>query len=531
MSPLSDDELRFKIWKRYRVDPSRWMEEILGTDTIEDYQDNLFKSIVKFDKVCVKACHSVGKTWGFGRMVLWFYSMFPNSIIITTAPTYRQVKALLWGEIRDAYKTSKQPIGGRLLDVELKLSDKHYAIGFSPQSKTTSSKEQQGSSFQGFHSDYVLIVFDEATGISPDVWVMAQGLLTSGKIVKFIAIANPTTKNCTFFECFSDPSWHNMTISCFDSPNMIANGLTDKAKLKEEIDYLSTLSDAERIQVIQDYDKPRPYLVMAQFIVPYVMKLGFDHPLVLSKCFGEFPHTEDNVLVQYEDVVRACNREVKLEPANVRYIGVDVARFGADKTVISEIIGYKHVENTVLTKRDLVDVAGAVMRVIDKSTHRTVVSIDSTGLGAGVYDMLMQNQRQKLIPNTVQIEEVHFGAGLKDDEDKTRYYNLKAKMFDVLASDLRDKLDLLDESIYQEELPTVEYKFDSKGRIVIESKKDYKARTGRPSPDFSDALALANYGRYVKINYGSFKGHGKSEPIVKRKGIKPRKSGIKIKEY
>jgi hypothetical protein len=527
------------VLSKYRKDPALWIKNILGVDSMQDYHKRIATDIAENDNVAIKAAHSLGKTWEMARIALWFFTVFDDSIVITTAPTYRQVKALLWGEIRSAHKTSKVPLGGRLLDVELKFTDSHYMMGFSPQAKTTATKEQQGSSFQGFHSKHVLVIFDEATGVTPDIWVMAQGLLTSGVIVKFIAIANPTTKNCSFHDCFSSPDWKKITINCFDSPNLIANGLTSKEELEDEIDRLTVMPEEERLNEIKQYKKPVPYLLTAQFVVPYVMRLGFDHPLVLSKVFGEFPRDEDNVLVQYEDVEKAMKREVPLDPHIKRTIGVDVARFGIDKTVITELMGYKNTDIKTLVKRDLVHVTGEVVRMIKSRNCPTIVLVDATGLGAGVYDNLIESQREGAFHKDVQIEEIHFGGsptldGQNEEEqaqDKSRYFNLKAKLFDLLGSDLKHHIDLMEQSEFLEELPSIQYKFDSKGRIVIESKKDYKIRTKRPSPDYSDSLALANYGRYVSIKYGSFKGNISAKPLAKQDLRKERRTGIKVREY
>lgn len=536
---LTDSEI--DRYEEYIEDPPIYVEEVLGATTLEDYQKKILVALTLYDRLAIKACHSVGKTWLMARAALWFFNIFPNSIVITTAPTYRQVKALLWGEIRDAHKNSLTPLGGRLLDTELKFSDKHYMMGFSPQKKAgNETTQQQGSSFQGFHSDYVFVIFDEATGVAPDVWTMAEGLLTSGKMVKFVAIANPTTKNCKFFECFSDPSWKKLQISCFDSPNLIANRLVNKEALQAELDRLSVLSDDERIEEIQRYAKPVPYLLTAQFVVPYVLKLGMDHPLVLSKVFGEFPNSDDNVLVQYEDVNAAQNREVEIRVDDQRFIGVDVARFGADKTVLTELTGYKQTDLVTLSKRSLSHVTGEVINLINKEPKKeTIVAIDATGLGAGVYDNLVEAQREKVFGKNIVLVECHNGATPVNDndtlenqvQDKARYFNLKAKMFDLLAEDLRHRLEIFNESIYLEELPSIKYAFDSKGKIVIESKDKYKERTGRSSPDFSDSLALANLCRHLSIKPGIFVKRSVAEPLVKRSTRKERKSSIKIREY
>ena len=524
----------------YQKQPTDWFKDVLGTEAVEGYQARIADQVVKNDRIAIRACHSVGKTWLMSRICLWFLFNYDNCIVITTAPTHRQVEKLLWGELRDAYKNAKRPLGGRLLNMELKLTDKHYALGFSPKKEAASaSSQQQGSSFQGFHSDHVMIVFDEATGVDPDIWVMAEGLLTSGKIVKFVAIANPTTRNSVFYNCFKSPNWVKERISCYDSPNLIANGLDSEKKLEEEIDYLHTLEEEERINRIQSYKKPVPYLLTAQFVVPYVMQRGLDHPLVLSKVMGDFPKNEDNVFIQLDDVEAAIKRTI--EGTDKYYVGVDVARFGEDKSVITVLHGYKQIKVKALVKRDIPEVTGEVLNVLrDLGTKaEVVVCIDATGLGAGVFDLLKEKKREDVSLDNIQIEEIHNGAsavyeekGDEAEELKARYANLKARQFDLLGQDVKARIELLPESIYSDELPTIRFSFDSKGRYVVESKKDYKARTGLASPDHADSLALANFGRYVNIKHGHFLSRPKATPLVKAKDRRKRsRSGIKVREY
>jgi hypothetical protein len=104
----------------------------------------------------------------------------------------------------------------------------------------------------------------------------------------------------------------------------------------------------------------------------------------------------------------------------------------------------------------------------------------------------------------------------------------------MLSNDLKEKIDLIDDENYLKELPTLKASFDGKGRLKIESKDDYKKRTGRNSPDFADSLALSNLGRYVNISFGSFKDlqREKSVPIIKRKESSiSRRGKIKISSY
>jgi hypothetical protein len=526
----------------YRIKPDEFFEDVLGIDTLECYQSDVLRRVAKYNRVLIRSSHSTGKTYMMARIALWFYSCFENSLVITTAPTHKQVEKLLWGELRDAYKNSKMPLGGVLLNTQLKKSDKWYCLGLSPQKTAGSSDEQQGSSFQGYHSDHVLIIFDEATGVPPDIWKMAEGLMTSGKIVKFVAIANPTTRACEFYEKSKLASWHSIHLSCFNSPNLRANGFFNKEDIQDEIDRLMMMPEDERLMEISSYAQPTPHLASAQWAIEFCMEWGLDHPLVVSKVFGEFPDDDDSVLIPMNLVTAAFERDTELEETSLRCIGVDVARYGSDKSVLCEMVGTKHTDLLAVAKRSTTVVTGHVINMInnDHVARDTVVLVDATGIGAGVFDNLIEKQQEGIISKKVDIREIHFGASPvnedeKDqeiiDQDKSRYANLKARMFQLLSNDMRYCIDLINDSNFMKELPTIKSFPDSKGRLRIESKEDYKKRTGRPSPDYSDALALCNLGRYVNITYGSFNKNISSEPIVKQKKRRERRSGVKVSEY
>ena len=98
-------------------------------------------------------------------------------------------------------------------------------------------------------------------------------------------------------------------------------------------------------------------------------------------------------------------------------------------------------------------------------------------------------------------------VGAKDDKElktlKERFLNIKAQMYEYLADDIKNRLQLLEDSEIQAQLPTIKMFLNSKGQMQVESKDDYKDRTGMDSPDEADALALANFGRYYGMKVGS----------------------------
>jgi len=519
--------------KSLQESPELFVTDVLGTDSMESYQIDICEAIAKYSRVAISACHAVGKTWLLARIVLWFLFNYRGAKVITTAPTNLQVEMLLWGEIWDAVNNSKHTLGGHLTTKKLELERGNwFAIGFSPEKKAaTETGEQAGSSFQGFHSDYILVVFDEAVGIPPDIWKQVEGLLTSGKIVKFVCIANPTTKNCDFFLCFSNPTWKKIYLSCFDSPNMAANGFNNIADIEKELDRLRVMDEIVALEEMAKYRKPVTHLLSAQWVMERALEWGIDSPLFQSKVLGQFPDIDDSALVQLSDVQAAQKRTHSFDldwnaikntgKKDLRVVAVDVARYGEDLSVFTELYGTVHTRTDVHAKRDLMSLCGELVRfLLDEDDGRPCnVPIDSTGLGAGVFDRMVELQKEKVIPRNFRFIEIHFGASVEQlyklrygknkakwgarvkkefEKDAATFANLKSKMFTDLGQDLKNTLRLKDDKDYRNELPTINYTFTSAGKMLIESKKDYKKRTGNKSPDKSDSLAIANLGRYCK---------------------------------
>lgn len=497
--------------ERCQKNPAFHIEQIQGVTTLEPYQKRICLAVAEYDRVAISACHDLGKTYIMARIVLALGSSFPGAKIITTAPTYLQVKQLLWSEIRAGHRTSKYPLGGEMLLTQWKIRDDWFALGFSPQ-KQAGSDETQGtaSSFQGFHGGLVVVVFDEATGIPKQIWDQAEGMMTSGH-VKFLAIGNPTSRNSEFFQCFKSPAWHKIYLSCFDSPNLIANGITDLSALIREVDCVRSLPEEGQQARFKSYKIVQPKLLSLSWVVAMAIKWGIEHPLFVSKVLGRFPEEDDHTLIPLGVVEQAQLREGSFTRDDPVSIGVDVARFGSDKSVITTLRAHAHSNTRVLVKRDTGEVTGEVIQEITGllkegcNPRKMVVVVDATGIGSGVVDQLIQAQREGVIPYDIEIRECHFGEGFEPESDDRRmYFNLKAKLFVQLASDLKSSLCLSPESVYLEELPTIIYRFDPKGRYMIESKDEYKKRTGRPSPDHADSLALSNYGRYASKGSGVF---------------------------
>lgn len=160
-----------------------------------------------------------------------------------------------------------------------------------------------------------------------------------------------------------------------------------------------------------------------------------------------------------------------------RLIGVDVARFGDDRTVILKRNGDKVVEVTPYRGLDLMQTAGHVAQAIDRFKPAATF-IDAVGMGAGVVDRLKQLQYGGII-------EVNAGS----KPNNPRFMNKRAEMWHSMRQWLEERGDIPNNQEFMDDLTRINYEFDHANRLKMEGKDKMKAR-GAPSPDFGDGLAL-----------------------------------------
>lgn len=206
--------------------------------------------------------------------------------------------------------------------------------------------------------------------------------------------------------------------------------------------------------------------------------------------YGEYLHVWEgeprqyagNHLIGREEIYRAIGATVTMVDGFVPLIvGVDVARFGDDKTAVCFRRGRQVSAINVYQKLDVVQVANLVGGLIAEK-HPARVCIDVGGLGAGVYDILTANGFAECVIA------VNFGERADNPE---RYVNRRAEMWARIAEWLKSPLpvSLPDVSGLAEDLSAPLKMFDNLGRLQLEAKAEIKKRIGR-STDMADALAL-----------------------------------------
>jgi hypothetical protein len=191
-----------------------------------------------------------------------------------------------------------------------------------------------------------------------------------------------------------------------------------------------------------------------------------------------FQATGEDALITPTIVMRA--RKTEAEPWGAKLLGVDPARFGDDRTAIIRRQGRVAYKLETYAKRSLMEIAGITHQII-KEEQPNKVYVDVAGLGAGVYDRLKELGHDDIL--------VAVNGG-NTPLNQRKYANKRAEMWGEMNEWLHDQpAQVPDLDDLHSDLCGVQYKIDSKGRIVLEKKEDMKKR-GLRSPDCGDALAL-----------------------------------------
>jgi phage terminase large subunit len=152
-----------ELVERIRRDPVWFARSTLGFEPWSK-QCEILEALRDHRQVAVRSAHGCGKTAVAGRAALWFLAAFPRCRVITTAPTFHQVRNLLWREIRSGYHASAGFFGGELTATKLELDVDWFALGLST---------DQPERFQGHHAEHLLLVVDEAAGVADDIFEAA----------------------------------------------------------------------------------------------------------------------------------------------------------------------------------------------------------------------------------------------------------------------------------------------------------------------------------------------------------------------
>jgi phage terminase large subunit len=403
----------------------------------DDWQAEFLEAVAKGTRrISIRAGHGVGKSTGCAWAAIWhMITRYPQKCVVT-APTAGQLFDALFAEIKFWVNKLPEPLRD-LFEVYSERITLKAAPEASFISARTSSADRP-EALAGIHSEHVLLICDEASAIPEPVFESAAGSM-SGHSACTVLISNPTRNSGLFFKSHHDLSneWKTMHVSCLQSKRV------SKDFVKQIIDTYGEGSNAYRVRVL-----------------------------------GEFATRDDDTLIPADLVDAAMTRDITTPPNEILVYGLDVARFGTDRSVLCKRRGNVVTEFKTWQNLDLMQLVGAVVNEakLDKPAE---ICVDSIGLGSGVADRLRE------LGHVVRDVNVSESSALEPTA---------AKLRDELWVKVKDWLNarackLPKDDQLRQELVAPTYTFTSNGKIKVEGKAEMKKR-GLRSPDMADALCL-----------------------------------------
>jgi len=468
--------------RRYIRKPKAFVEEVLHAQP-DEWQVEALDALVTRGRLAVRAGHGVGKSAFEAWAILWFLFTRPFPKVVATAPSRQQLFDILWPEL--AKWMEKAPVIKSYFEWQkTRIVMTQHPERWWASARTASKPEN----FAGIHEDHVLIVCDEASGISDKIYEVAEGALTTDD-AKIILCGNPTQLSGEFYDAFHRRRhlYYPMHVSCLDSPRVTR-------------DYIDNLKQ----------------------------KYGEDSQVYKVRVEGNFPDTEPDVFIPLPLVETATMHDVceyddhtgdpLLEGLPIQ-MGVDVARFGGDEIVIYYRVGMYVFPPLVFHGMTTTDLSARIIQLGGELMKRwrrpdVTVVIDMGSMGAGVHDEVAYVVGVATFPGQWTLVPFNFGGAgddVCDDAATVAYKHARDKLPEIhLPND--------DRTIGQ--LTTRKYKVAWKsGKFKLEPKDDYKKRHGE-SPDRADALVLCLYDAGMGV-----------KDVIQTTKAKPIVSGLRSKRF
>jgi hypothetical protein len=501
---------------RYASNPVGFATDVLGVSLTPD-QQAILNYLRDSSEVNVQSSHGQGKSFCAAICVIWWIFCV-GGLVVTTAPTSRQTRELLWGEIRRIHAINRIKLGGTCQTLSLRLNDTARGLGFS-------SEDTNENTSQGFHAENLLIIEDEACGISLAVDDGLSSCLT-GENNKILRVGNPVATGTPFEAHCKDKC---IKLEAWRHPNVAwAYGLNSDGihRLKPEVRVAICNPDGSLKPQSNWADWcPKdvvPGAISIRWIENVRAKKGEDSVYWMTRVEAEFCQGASDAVVPiaWLEAARELYDEApdywdNLASQHPWRHGLDVGD-GADDHSLSSWrgsvlyqISLKHGLN------DRQDVSRAAQWARQRIQDAPgVVAVDRVGVGAGALSQILDWKLPAV--------GVHWGEAAKDTK---RFLNSKAEQFWHFREELRKgevAIAPLDPEIWElliQEFSAICYRETASEKIQIERKIQTIARLGH-SPNSADSVVLGFSAKATEKprNYsvhGSFGGSGSARRFAR----------------
>jgi hypothetical protein len=412
-------------------------------------------------KVSVRSGHGIGKTSAAAWAVLWHLETHDFGKIPCTAPSSHQLRDILWGELSKWRRHADQQSQALGIPPRFWISTlfKQVTDGlYDPSARewgafARTAKKEHPEALQGFHAQHLLFVIDEASGIDEAIYEAAEGALSTPG-ARVLMLGNPTRNSGTF-----------------------------AASHKQNRGEYTALH-------FKSQDSP---LVAPEYRARLVRKWGEGSNVVRVRADGDFPNQEDDVLISLE-LTEPCLTRDRVEGECARILGVDVASYGSDRTVLILRQGRVVQHIAIYSNQSTMETVGRIVTKAEAWKADTI-AIDTIGLGRGPADRLKELRRDQNLPwAPIEVDVGRAAPARRRGEPKAR--RLRDYLWLEVATWLREEAPVFAWRTPEErqacedlagELASVCYTIDSHGLLVVESKDDMRKRLGH-SPDLADGL-------------------------------------------
>lgn len=455
-----------------KTKPKEFFKEILGTD-LDPWQVELIQAVLDIErfqkgeptvvnhegknKITVRAMHGPGKTFGVAG-VMHLFNFIYKGRIIATAPKEKQLITRLWPAFRKIKASSLEFYQGLTSVDTTKIT-----WGGNPDWVALAETASQPENLAGYHDDYMMFIVEEASGVDEALYPVIEGALSTGKIIVFIMISNPTKNTGTFYDS------HN------------------RDKVSKHY-YRLHVSLDKTTRVGKDWVKQMED------------KYGKNSPVVQVRCYGNFADDDENQLIALSWIERARADEYFSDGSIPRLrITIDVADGGIDESVITVAKMYdsftvilKKYRYNFPTAESPVLCAEAAMQIAEdweySLTNGDDIVVDSLGVGSGTAGTIIKAGKYNVV--------VYKGG--ESSDDATEWRNRRTQSYMGLRDAYRDNTLIILDTVWDNEDDWDDYlaqtcSIKSKPgaeRVEDLMTKQEMIKKGIKSPDMTDGDAM-----------------------------------------